>query len=54
MSGDPEALAREARTLHRALFGGTVPEEVFQRYIRAHDVCPAARTEAARRTLDTI
>ncbi len=54
MNGDEEALAREARTLHRALFGGTIPEEVVQRYIRAHDVCPAARTEGARRALDII
>ena len=54
MSGEAEALAREARTLHRALFGGAIPEEVVQRYIRAHDGCPAARTEAARRALDII
>ena len=54
MSGDAEALAREARSLHQALFGGVAPEEVVQRYIRAHEICPAARTEAARRALDLI
>ena len=54
MSGDAEALAREARSFHRALFGGAAPEEVVGRYVRAHEVCPAARTETARRALDLI
>lgn len=54
MNSDRDALASEAQYLHRAVFGGAVPEEVLERYIRAHGVCPAARTEAARRMLDLI
>ena len=54
MSSDAEALAREARYLHRAVFGGVIPEEVVERYIRAHDTFPSARTDAARRMLDVI
>jgi hypothetical protein len=54
MSSDAEALAREARYLHQAVFRGAIPEEVVERYIRAHDAFPSVRTEAARRTLDVI
>ncbi len=54
MSGDAEALAREARSLHQALFGCAAPEAVVERYVRAHEVCPAARTAEARRALDLI
>jgi hypothetical protein len=54
MSSDAEALAREARYLHRAVFGGAIPEEVVERYVRAHDAFPSVRSDAARRMLDVI
>jgi len=51
MNGD---LANEGRYLHRALFGSEAPEEVVERYVRAHDVLPAACAEGARNILDRI
>jgi len=54
MSSDAEGLAREARYLHQAVFGGAIPEAVVERYIRAHDSFPALRSEEARHMLEVV